>query len=526
MEKSGLWTDGRYYIQAEAELRGTETKLYKASEKETVKIEDYIFDALSKGDVLGVDGRLFSKNYLEKLIEKLSKKSIKVDFLFDGGAIWKDRPPMPSGEVWVLQEKYCGESTEEKLKRVREKMKELDINLYVTSMADSVMWLYNLRGSDIESTPVSLSYAAVTLNEAFIFINKQKLSCHTQAYLKAHNIKIGGYDEIYDFSKLKGNLKCGADFSKINFALASSMGSDTKNIEDIVEELKAVKNETELKNIKNAYIKENTALIKSFYEIYNSDNITEFDVVQIIEKHRKALEGYIYPSFQTIAAYGANGAMMHYAPSENNCAKIKKEGMLLIDTGGQYWEGTTDTTRTLIMGEITREEAHNYTLVLKANLALSGAVFKKGLAGRDVDILPRSVLYKEGLDYRCGTGHGVGYLLCVHEGPQRISPLCNTPLTEGMTVTDEPGVYTEGRYGIRIENHLAVKHVMKTEYGDFLGFDVLNYCPIGTKGLEKEILSEKEIEIINEYNDKCIELVGQYLTKEELQWLKIYTTHI
>ncbi|MEE0867328.1 MAG: M24 family metallopeptidase, partial [Clostridia bacterium] len=297
-------------------------------------------------------------------------------------------------------------------------------------------------------------------------------------------------------------------------------------IEDIVEELKAVKNETELKNIKNAYIKENTALIKSFYEIYNSDNITEFDVVQIIEKHRKALEGYIYPSFQTIAAYGANGAMMHYAPSENNCAKIKKEGMLLIDTGGQYWEGTTDTTRTLIMGEITREEAHNYTLVLKANLALSGAVFKKGLAGRDVDILPRSVLYKEGLDYRCGTGHGVGYLLCVHEGPQRISPLCNTPLAEGMTVTDEPGVYTEGRYGIRIENHLAVKHVMKTEYGDFLGFDVLNYCPIGTKGLEKEILSEKEIEIINEYNDKCIEIVGQYLTKEELQWLKIYTTHI
>ncbi|MEE0867082.1 MAG: aminopeptidase P family N-terminal domain-containing protein, partial [Clostridia bacterium] len=231
MEKSGLWTDGRYYIQAEAELRGTETKLYKASEKETVKIEDYIFDALSKGDVLGVDGRLFSKNYLEKLIEKLSKKSIKVDFLFDGGAIWKDRPPMPSGEVWVLQEKYCGESTEEKLKRVREKMKELDINLYVTSMADSVMWLYNLRGSDIESTPVSLSYAAVTLNEAFIFINKKKLSCHTQAYLKAHNIKIGGYDEIYDFSKSKGNLKCGADFSKINFALASSMGSDTKNIE-------------------------------------------------------------------------------------------------------------------------------------------------------------------------------------------------------------------------------------------------------------------------------------------------------
>lgn len=526
MQESGLWTDGRYYIQAEAELSGTETKLYKASEKDTVKIEDYLFETLSKDDVLGVDGRLFSKTHLEKIIEKLSKKSVKVDFSFDSSVIWKNRPPMPTDEAWVLYEKYCGESTGEKLERVREKMREQDIDLFVTAMADGVMWLYNLRGSDIESTPVALSYAAVTLSDAVIFIDKQKLSHKTQYYLKRHNIKIGGYDEIYDFLKSKKHLRCGADFSRINFSLASSMGEETKNVEDIVEHLKAVKNETELKNIKNAYIKENTALVKSFYEIYNSENITECDVVRIIEKHRKKLDGYLYPSFQTIAAYGANAAMMHYAPSENDCVKIKKSGMLLIDTGGQYMEGTTDTTRTLIMGEITKEEAHNYTLVLKANLALSEAVFKKGLAGRDVDILARSILYKEGLDYRCGTGHGVGYLLCVHEGPQRISPLCGTLLTEGMTVTDEPGVYTEGKYGIRIENHLAVKHIKKTQYGDFLGFEVLNFCPIGTKWLEKEILSHEEIDKINEYNDKCIEHIRQYLTKEELQWLKIFTKHI
>ena len=259
-----------------------------------------------------------------------------------------------------------------------------------------------------------------------------------------------------------------------------------------------------------------------FFEIYNSENLTEFDVVNIIEKYRRNLKNYYSPSFETIAAFGQNAAMVHYAPTEKNCGNIENNGLLLIDTGGQYFDGTTDTTRMLVLGNITKEESESLTLVLKGNIAIAKLKFPKGKTGRDIDGIAREPLWQKGLDFKHGTGHGIGYFLAVHEGPQRISPMCGVELKKNMTLSDEPGVYVENGYGIRIENHLCVK-----EYNDkFLCFEVLNYCPIGTKGINVSLLNRDETAWLNSYNEKCCELLKSHLTKEEYEWLKIYTAKI
>lgn len=521
--KSGLWTDGRYYIQAENELKGTGITLFRASEKETISIEDFLLENLSKGELVGLDGRLFSKNYLDKIKAKLLEKEIIIKPRFDASVLWEDKPSLPMGKAFSLSEAYAGESVESKIKRLRKLMEENSADIYVTAMADSIMWLLNIRGCDVSYTPVMLSYLFVSKEDVFLFAHKEKTTD-----LDNECFEIKDYDEFYDFlSKLDKEKVLAADFSETNYEIINSANCKIKNNSDYIQNMKAVKNVTELSNIKKAYIKENIALIKSFYEIYSSlGNIDECDVQDIIERKRTQSEGYLYPSFCTVAAFGANAAMMHYSPQKDSCAKIETDSMLLIDTGGQYLEGTTDTTRTLIIGNIPREVKKLYTLVLKGNIALSNAVFPKGSLGRDVDILARGPLWSVGKDYRCGTGHGVGYLLCVHEGPQRISPKSDTELKVGMTVTNEPGVYEENQFGIRIENHLAVVNIENTQYGQFLGFDVLNFCPIGTDGLLTELLTNEEKKWLNDYNEKCQMLYREHLTMEEYQWLTDYTKKI
>ena len=525
--ESGLWTDGRYYIQAEKELEGTKIKLYKASEKECVKIHAFLQDKLKTGSFVGVDGRLFSKKQLDKIITELEKEKINVNTNFRPEKIWLNRPMKTCEKAFILGGQYCGESVNKKLEKVRKMMKEQRFTHYLSSSPECVMWLLNIRGNDIKHTPVMLSYILISQNSAILYADRDKITDEVESCLNNNKISLKDYDDIFtDLENTDKNSFLAADFSMTNYNLIKALKCAYKDCEDFIYNLKCIKNEKEIANIKKAYIKENIALTKSFYEIYHTSDINEYDVGNIIEKHRIKGEGYFSPSFDTIAAFGKNAAMMHYCAQENSCAKIENNGLLLIDTGGQYFEGTTDTTRTLVMGNITDEQCENLTLVLKGNISLLMSVFPEGSTGQSIDMAARAPLWKKGLDYRCGTGHGVGYLLGVHEGPQRISQLCKEKLLPGMTITDEPGVYIEGEYGIRIENHLSVREFKKTEYGKFLCFEVLNFCPIGTAHLKSELLDKEQLKWLNSYNERCRELLFEHLTKEENEWLKIYTKAI
>ncbi len=524
-DDAGLWTDGRYYIQAEKELSGSSITLYRASEKNCIKIYDYLKKRLTKSDTVGLDGRLFSKKYLDEFIAKLDSIGVNTDY--DASEIWKNRPVEPLEKAFILDEKYCGESLEEKLSKVRELMKKDNFTHYITGSPECIMWLLNIRGNDVKHTPVMLSYLIVTAKDVTLYTEYEKIKGEVADYLEKHNIKTAQYNSIYnDLSKIGEGSYAAADFSLTNYSLVNKLSCAKKNIKDFIINLKCIKNDTEIENIKKAYIKENIALTRAFYEIYHSESITECDVVNIIEKNREVQEGYISPSFDTIAAFGPNAAMMHYSPEEEKCAKIGKNGLLLIDTGGQYFEGTTDTTRTLALGEISYEEREALTLVLKGNISLASAVFPDGTKCSEIDALARNVFWKKGLDYRCSTGHGVGYLLGVHEGPQRLSASCNEVLKAGMTITDEPGIYIENSHGVRIENHLCVKDAFQTEYGKFFCFELLNYCPIGTRALTPALLTSEEKTYINEYNEKCRQLILPHLSKEEKLWLISYTAPI
>lgn len=522
MEKSGLWTDGRYYLQAEKELSGSGIELFRASEKETPKIYEFLCKELKKGSVVGLDGSLFSKKSLDKIITELEKKKINQDTSFDAFPVWKERPSAPSDKLFLLPEKYAGEKVSEKVRRVRYEIKKDGFTHYLTSAPDDIMWLLNVRGNDVHCTPVALSYMMISNDSIDLYIDEDKV-CEVLSYLNENGVTLHNYNEIYsDLKALDEKNYLAVDFDISNYNLIKSINCPHKDKKDYINYLKCIKNDTEIENVKNAYVKENTALVKSFYEIYISENLTEYDVACIIEKHRKTLDGYYSPSFDTIVAFGKNAAMVHYSPDEDNCGKVGDNGLLLIDTGGQYFEGTTDTTRTLVLGDISEEESESLTLVLKGNISLLTTVFPKGKTGRDLDSIARRPLWKKGINYNHGTGHGIGYFLGVHEGPQRISPMCAEELKVNMTLSDEPGVYIENSYGIRIENHLCVK-----EYDDkFLCFEVMNFCPIGTKGIKAELLDKEEIEWLNAYNEKCRALLKDYLTEEENEWLVTYTAKI
>lgn len=522
---AGLWTDGRYYLQAEKELSGSNITLYKASKKDCIKIYEFLKNSLCENSVVGLDGRLFSKKYLDDFILKLG--SIRVNTGYDPAEIWENRPPEPLGKAFILEEKYSGENVEEKLSKVRELMEVDNLTHYLIASPDCVMWLLNIRGNDVKYTPVMLSYIMMTKERVTLYANRKKLTKKVFDYLSLHNIEVADYDRVYeDAASLGKEDYVGADFSLTNFSLINKLSCPKKDIRDFVYNLKCIKNDTEIENIKCAYAKENIALTKAFYKIYTTQSLDECTVADIIENQRRKFPEYYFPSFSTIAAFKENAAVIHYSPCKENCAKIDGDGLLLIDTGGQYTEGTTDTTRTLAIGEITDEEKESLTLVLKSHIALLAAVFPEGTRSCEIDALARIPLWRKGLDYRYSTGHGIGYLLSVHEGPHRLSSSCNEVLKVNMTVSDEPGIYIEGAYGIRTENHLCVKEAFETEYGKFLRFEVLNYCPIGTQCLLPDLLTNEEKEWVNEYNNKCRRLITPYLTKEEKKWLISYTATI
>jgi Xaa-Pro aminopeptidase len=529
-----LWTDGRYFIQAEKELEGSEYKLFKMRIPGYPTYSQWLNEKLKDGDTLGFDGEVFSQSSVEGLEKEFKGKDIKFIDEYDlVGEIWEDRPSIPKGEAFIHEVKYTGKTGKEKIEEVRKEMEKQNIDYVLIGSLDDIAWVYNIRGKDVLHNPVVISYALVSKDEAYLFVDKEKINSEVKNFLDENNVQIVAYEEIIDYIKsLDKNSKIYLDKNRINRWIYKSIPSEC-TIEsgmDITTKLKGIKNSTEIENQKNAYLKDGVALVKFFHWLdknVGNIHITEYSAQEKLLEFRKDQEGFIEPSFGSISAYKANAAMMHYSANENSSSEIKKEGLYLIDSGGQYFDGTTDITRTAVMGPITEEEKRDFTLTLKAHINLGNARFLYGATGHSLDVLSRYPLWQEGIDYKCGTGHGVGFLLNVHEGPHGFAMVSNTVVLEkGMIVTIEPGVYKEGSHGIRIENVVVVEEDIKTDFGQFMKFDTISFVPIDLEGIDVSLLSEKERLWLNEYHKDVFNKLSPYLNDEERAWLKEETRSI
>ena len=537
--QGGLWTDGRYFIQAEKELQGSGIDLFKMGEENVPTVNEFVKSHIKSGGTLGFDGRVIAAGEGQELKELLSEKNVIIKYdedLID--MIWEDRPPLSEEKAFALDVKYAGESFESKINRIRNVMKENNATMHVVTTLDEIAWIFNIRGNDVSYTPVVLSYAVITLDKAYLFINENKLSEEIKDNFKKANIEIKPYNDVYHFIKNVNEKEViMLDPERINYSLYNNIPQNVKTveIENPAVLMKAIKNETELKNIKNAYIKDGIACTKFMYWLKNNVGkmtISELSASEKLLQLRKEQEGFVDLSFETIAGYKEHAAMMHYAATEESDYEIKSEHMLLVDSGGHYLEGTTDITRTYVLGEISDELKTHFTAVLRGMINLSMAKFLHGCRGYNLDILARGPMWDMGIDYKCGTGHGVGYMLSVHEGPSGFrwyivpSKHETTPFEAGMVITNEPGIYKEGSHGIRIENQLVVKKLEKNIDGQFMAFDSITMCPIDLDGINPSLMNEKEKAYLNEYHKNVYDTISPYLDEDERNWLKEYTREI
>lgn len=531
-KESGLWTDGRYFIQAERQLSGSEIVLYRMGVKGVPTYLEYLVDKLSEGETVGFDGKLISASSVKKMKDKFAPKSLNcksVD-LIDG--IWDERPEIPASEVFVHDVQYAGYTCREKLDQVRAELKKQKADGEIFTQLDCVAWLMNIRAQDIDYNPMAISYAVVYSDSAYLFINTQRVLPETTAYLKENGVTVCAYEEIDSaLGKISEKKTILVDTESISEHLYAILEKNEYvtilNGKDTVTNLKCVKNETEINSMIEAHIKDGCALVgfrvKLDERMQNGGKVTECTICDMLRECRAKQANNRGESFGTIAAYEANAAMMHYSPQPQTCSTIENKGFLLVDSGGQYLEGTTDITRTFAMGALTFEQKEHYTYVLKAHIALSQAVFLEGCTGGNVDILSRVQVWKHGIDYRCGTGHGVGMFSGVHEGPQNLRISSTVPFKKGMMITNEPGIYIEGKYGIRTENIMLVTAFTSNEYGEFYKFDTITYFPIDTAGILFELMTEEEVEWLNNYHKMVYEKLSPRLSGKELDWLKKHT---
>lgn len=523
-----LWTDGRYFIQAEKELEGSEYKLFKIAIPGFPTYTEWLKDNLKDGDTLGFDGKVFAQSSVENLEKEFKGKDIRFIDEYDlVGEIWEDRPALPKEKAFIHELKYTGKTGKEKIEEIRAEMKKYNADYFLIGSLDDIAWSYNIRGKDVQNNPVVISYALISKTQAYLFVDKGKISPEVESFLKENGVEVAEYEEVIHYVKeIDKSSKVYIDKNRINRWLYKAIPSECKIIDgmDITTKLKGIKNPTEIENQKNAYIKDGVALVKFLYWLDNNvgnTKVTEISAQEKLLEFRKEQEGFIEPSFNTISAYKENAAMMHYSASETSNAEIKKEGLYLVDSGGQYFDGTTDITRTVVMGPITEEEKRDFTLTLKGHINLGNARFLYGATGHSLDALARYPLWQEGIDYKCGTGHGIGFLLNVHEGPHRIAVVANTVVLEkGMIVSIEPGVYKAGSHGIRIENIVVVQEDIKTDSGQFMKFETLSLVPIDLEGVDVNLLTEKERTWLNEYHKEVFVKLSPYLNEEEKAWLK------
>lgn len=535
--EAGLWADGRYFIQAEKQLQGSGIILFKMGEENVPTETEYIEKNLKKGQTLGFDARVISAFQGMEFAEIAKKNgaSIKCDEdLID--IIWENRPALSSEPVYLIDTKYVGKTVAQKLEMIRSKMKDYETEYHIVTSLDDIAWIYNIRGNDIAYNPVVLAFSVITMEKAYLFVNEKALNDEIKSYFNQNNVEIRPYEEIYEFiRKIESDKKVLIDKEHVNYAIYSSIKQEVEDKLAPSTEFKSIKNETEIENTKKAHIKDGVAVTRFMYWLKNNIgkiNMTEISASDYLEERRKEQEGFIELSFDTISAYKANAAMMHYSADENSNATLQPEGMLLVDSGGQYYEGTTDITRTFALGELTQEEKTHYTAVARGMLNLLNAKFLYGCRGINVDILARQPVWELGIDYKCGTGHGVGHILNVHEGPNGIrwkllkNNTMNAIFEEGMITTNEPGVYIEGSHGIRIENEMVCRKGEKNEHGQFMYFENLTYAPIDLDAIDATLMSAKEKELLNNYHKKVYDVISPYLNEEEKEWLKKYTRAI
>jgi Xaa-Pro aminopeptidase len=533
LKEAFLWTDGRYFIQAERELNGSGISLIKMRTPGYPTIEEWIKKNIKSKKTLGFDGRLFSVNQYKGFLDISKENNFSINMDNDLlKNIWEARPELPKSKIFLHEEVYSGKYASEKLQEVRKHMKEKDAKNYIISSLDDIAWLCNIRGNDVKFNPVALSYVLINENYANLYINNAKIDDNTKEKLKNEGFEIYEYDEIEEHVKLIEDRTI-IDPNKLNAKIYSCLSSDVKVINEmnITTKLKAIKNEVEIANTEKSQVRDGVAMVKFIKWLKDNlgkEKITEISASKKLTEFRSKGENYKGDSFGTIAGYKEHAAMMHYSATEATDYEIKQEGMFLVDSGGQYLDGTTDITRTFILGNITEEEKRDFTLVLKGHIALSTAKFLKGTTGVNLDILARRPLWNYGIDYKCGTGHGVGYFLNVHEGPQGIRPEGNsTVLKPGMIITNEPGVYKEGKHGIRIENTLlVVKDINSEEFGEFYKFKTISYCPIDLNGVVIEMLTNEERDWLNNYHKIVFEKLSPYLNDEEIEFLKVQTREI
>ena len=537
-EGAGLWTDGRYFIQAENELAGTTITLFRMQDDGVPTIEEFLKEQMKEGQTLGFDGRVVSVQKGKKLEDALKEKEIL--FVYDkdlAEEIWTERPAFPAGQVTVLAEKIAGKSVEDKLEEVRKKLKEEGAESFFLSKLDDLMWLFNIRGCDVECNPVAMSYGYITMEEAVLFIQEKVLDDTVKQYLADHQIQVREYNDVMKYlGQLPEKQKILVDDRNISYAAYKTLADRQTLVEkkNPTELLKAIKNPVEIENMKKVYLLDSVAVTRFIYWLkthVGKEEITEITAADHLEQLRREIPEFLDLSFPTIAGYKANAAMMHYEATPDNYAVLAPEGMLLVDSGGQYVGGTTDVTRTIVLGPVSEEIKKHYTLVAAGMLQLTNTRWIHGCTGRNLDIMARQPLWDIGIDYKCGTGHGVGYILNVHEGPQGLrwrftEGMAEAVIEAGMDVTNEPGVYIEGSHGIRIENVMIAVNDEKNEYGQFMHFDTLTYAPIDLEAIDVQYLTEKQRQYLNEYHKAVREKVMEYLPEEEKEWLVEATREI
>lgn len=544
MDKAGLWTDGRYFVQAEEQLSGSEIKLYRMGEPEFPTLDEFLEEELPVDGCLGFDGRVVNSELGYGLQNLLQEKNVTINGGNDlVGEIWTSRPAMSCEPIWSLDVKYAGKSTVEKLSDLRDAMKKNKAQIHLMTALDEIAWLFNLRGNDIVNNPVFLSYALITQDEAYLYVQKEAIKEDTKmgkevcAALAEAKVQVKEYAEfLQDVAALK-NEKILLERKKASFAVCESIDASCRIIDEMnpCATMKAVKNATEIENMRKAHLKDGIAVTKFMYWLKHTIgtcDMTEMTAAHKIEELRAEQGNYIEPSFVTIAAYKENAAMCHYHPSDEVCKKLKPEGLLLVDSGGQYLEGTTDITRTYALGPLTEKEKEYYTIVAAAMLKVSTMKFLHGCRGINLDYTIREAFWKRGLDFAHGTGHGVGYLSNVHERPNglrwKVVPerQDSAVIEPGMICSDEPGLYFAGDFGTRTENLILCVEDEKNEYGQFLKFEFLTKAPIDLEALDTRFMDDADIERLNTYHKDVYETISPYMNDEEKEWLKHVTREI
>ena len=528
MDDAALWTDSRYFLQAEEQLAGTGFTLMKLKIEGTPTISQWLGRklAVNGGTVVGIDGMVNSVNTVEALAAELrAEGGITLRTNFDPlKVIWKDRPEIPSDVAIAHPKKYAGESVQSKISRIREALRERHVEGMLVSALDDIAWALNIRGTDVHCNPVVVSYLLITMESVTLYINKCKLAPAVMEHLTANGVKTDEYDNVQKGLAGYDGYNILMDPDETCYTLYKAYGDRPKVLaQSPVPSMKIVKNETEIMGYRYAMLRDGVAMAKFLRWLVpavEEGGVTEVSASEELEGFRSEQSLYKDISFDTIAGYGAHGAIVHYEPTAETDVELKPEGLLLLDSGAQYLDGTTDITRTIALGPVTDEQKHIYTLVLKGHIRLAMAKFPANASGTQLDILAREAMWREGLNYLHGTGHGVGSYLNVHEGPHQIRMEYKPePLRAGMTVTNEPGLYLAGKFGVRIENTMLITEYMTTEYGRFLQLEPLTLCPIDKKPIDIAMLTDEELEYLNDYHATVFKALAPYLDDEMTEWL-------